>query len=102
MGAQVYSWVGVRVTVRGGLSVRLRGALSECVSLCLWVRGHAGAWVFRYVGKKAGDVRRVAVKMSRCVRGQEEAQVRLCGLVNKRAYGCKEVQVDTVCGCLDL
>lgn len=94
--------MGAQVTVHGGLSVWMRGALGGCVSLCLWARGHAGAWVFRYVGKKAGGVRCVAVMMSRCVRGQEGAQVRLPGLVNKREFGCKDVQVDKVCGCLDL
>lgn len=88
MGAQVYTCVDVRVTVCGGLSIWMRGALGGCVSLCLWARGCAGVWVFRYVGKKAGSTKCVAVRMFRCVRGQEGTQVKL--------YGCKDVQVDKV------
>lgn len=73
--------------VHGSLNVWVRGAQSGCVSL--WVKGHAGVWVSRCVGKRACGFRCVAVHMLRCVRQQEGTQVWVYRLVDKRVYGVR-------------
>lgn len=81
-------------SVHGSLSVWVRAAQCECVSL--WVRGHAGAFVSRCVGERACGFRCVAVQMPRCVRWHVGSQVWLYRLVDKSVYG---VRMGEVCAC---
>lgn len=74
-------------SVHGSLSVCVRGAQLGCVSL--WVRGHAGTWVSRRLGKRACGFRCVAVWMPRCVRRCEGSRVWVCRTVDKRVYGVR-------------
>lgn len=65
----------------------MRGAQLGCVSL--WVRGHAGTWVPRWLGKRARGFRCVAMWMPRCVRRCEGSRVCVYRLVDKRVYGVR-------------